>query len=53
MKIFPAIDLRNGKCVRLTKGEFETEKIYNENPIHQAEIFNELGFKNLNEILKT
>ncbi|MDA9090351.1 1-(5-phosphoribosyl)-5-[(5-phosphoribosylamino)methylideneamino]imidazole-4-carboxamide isomerase [Pelagibacteraceae bacterium] len=50
MKIFPAIDLRNGKCVRLTKGEFETEKIYNENPIHQAAIFNELGFKNLHII---
>lgn len=45
MNIFPAIDLRNQKCVRLTKGEFSSEKIYNENPIRQAEIFFESGLK--------
>ena len=47
MKIFPSIDLKNGKCVRLTKGEFKSQKIYNENPIDQAEIFNQAGFKYL------
>jgi len=47
MKIFPAIDLKNGKCVRLTKGDFKSAKIYNENPIAQAEIFNKVGFKYL------
>ena len=47
MKIFPAIDIKNGKCVRLTKGKFESEKIYNENPLNQAEIFKEAGFKSL------
>ena len=47
MKIFPAIDLKNGKCVRLTKGDFKSEKIYNENPIGQAEIFSNAGFKYL------
>jgi len=50
MKIFPAIDLKNGKCVRLTKGKFESEKIYNENPIDQAEIFNNAGFNHLHII---
>ena len=50
MKIFPAIDLKNGKCVRLTKGDFKSVKIYNENPIHQAEIFSDAGFKYLHII---
>jgi phosphoribosylformimino-5-aminoimidazole carboxamide ribotide isomerase len=50
MKIFPAIDLKNGKCVRLTKGDFKSEKIYNENPIEQAEIFSNAGFKYLHII---
>ena len=47
MKIVPAIDLKNGKCVRLTKGDFKSEKIYNENPIDQAEIFSNESFKYL------
>jgi len=50
MKILPAIDLKNGKCVRLTRGDFKSEKIYNENPIDQAEIFSGAGFKYLNII---
>jgi len=50
MKIFPAIDLKNGKCVRLTKGDFKSEKIYNENPINQAEIFSNAGFEYLHII---
>ena len=47
MNIFPAIDLKNQKCVRLTKGEFSSAKIYNEDPIRQAEIFFENEFKYL------
>ncbi len=50
MKIFPAIDIKDGKCVRLTKGDFKSEKIYNENPINQAEIFSNSGFKYLHII---
>ena len=50
MNIFPAIDLRNQKCVRLTKGEFSSEKIYNEDPIRQAEIFFKNGLKYLHII---
>ncbi len=45
MNIFPAIDLRNQKCVRLTRGVFSSEKIYNQDPIRQAEIFFENGLK--------
>ena len=45
MNIFPAIDLRNQKCVRLTKGKFSSEKVYNEDPIPQAEIFYKNGLK--------
>ena len=47
MIILPAIDLKKGKCVRLTKGEFKSERIYNEDPINQAEIFYEAGLNNL------
>jgi phosphoribosylformimino-5-aminoimidazole carboxamide ribotide isomerase len=47
MIILPAIDLKKGKCVRLTKGEFKSEKIYNDDPINQAEIFYEAGLNNL------
>ncbi len=36
MKIFPAIDIRNGKCVRLVKGCFEQETIYADNPVDMA-----------------
>ena len=50
MKIFPAIDLKNGKCVRLTKGDFKSSKIYNINPVEQAEIFSNAGFKYLHVI---
>ncbi len=45
MKIFPAIDLKNGKCVRLLKGDFSQTTIYNENPLAQAQEFIDNGFK--------
>lgn len=44
MIIFPAIDLRDGKCVRLTKGDFATTKVYNDNPLVMLEQFKECGF---------
>ena len=50
MKILPAIDLKNGKCVRLTKGDFKSVKVYNENPVNQAETFSNAGFKYLHII---
>lgn len=45
--IIPAIDLKNGKCVRLTKGKLGTSKIYNEDPVEQAKIFESLGCKKI------
>ena len=36
MRIIPAIDIINGKCVRLTKGAYETEKVYHDNPLEVA-----------------
>lgn len=47
MRIIPAIDIINGKCVRLTKGDYDTKKIYNENPLEMAQIFQDYGFKYL------
>lgn len=43
MIVYPAIDLRDGKCVRLTKGDFATTKIYNDNPILMLEEFAKYG----------
>lgn len=47
MKIIPAIDLIDGKCVRLTKGDYATKKIYNENPLEVAKSFEDHGIKHL------
>jgi|TARA_B110000914_G_scaffold26779_1_gene19975 phosphoribosylformimino-5-aminoimidazole carboxamide ribotide isomerase len=47
MKIFPAIDIKDGKCVRLTRGDFDKLKIYNEDPIEQIQDFLKNGFKNI------
>lgn len=47
MKIIPAIDLIDGKCVRLTKGDFETKKVYNENPLEVAKSFEDAGVQYL------
>jgi phosphoribosylformimino-5-aminoimidazole carboxamide ribotide isomerase len=47
MKIFPAIDLKTGKCVRLQKGEMNNATIFNDNPLSQAFEFANLGFKYL------
>lgn len=43
MKIIPAIDIIDGKCVRLSKGDYSTKKIYNENPLEIAKEFEEYG----------
>ncbi|MBC7523294.1 MAG: 1-(5-phosphoribosyl)-5-[(5-phosphoribosylamino)methylideneamino]imidazole-4-carboxamide isomerase [Flavobacterium sp.] len=39
MRIIPTIDIINGKCVRLSKGDYATQKIYNENPLEVAKYF--------------
>ncbi|MCF2874247.1 MULTISPECIES: 1-(5-phosphoribosyl)-5-[(5-phosphoribosylamino)methylideneamino]imidazole-4-carboxamide isomerase [unclassified Tenacibaculum] len=47
MRIIPAIDIIEGKCVRLTKGDYSTKKIYNENPLEVAKEFEDNGIKYL------
>ena len=47
MIIFPAIDIKGGKCVRLLKGDFENLTEYKNSPFDQANIFSKIGFKNL------
>ena len=43
MRIIPAIDIIDGKCVRLSKGDYNTKKIYNENPLEVAKAFEDHG----------
>lgn len=45
MKIIPAIDLIDGICVRLSKGDYDTKKIYNENPVEVAKEFEDYGIQ--------
>ena len=47
MKIFPAIDIKDKKCVRLVKGEFDNKTEYKMSPIEQAGKYKDHGFKNL------
>jgi len=47
MKIFPAIDIKGKKCVRLIKGDFDKKTEYETSPIDQAKKYKEHGFKNL------
>jgi phosphoribosylformimino-5-aminoimidazole carboxamide ribotide isomerase len=47
VKIFPAIDLKENKCVRLSKGEDNTSVVFNENPVEQAKYFEDQGCKRL------
>ena len=50
MKIFPAIDIKDKKCVRLIKGDFENKTEYKASPIDQAAKYKDHGFKNLHII---
>ena len=47
MRIIPAIDLIDGKCVRLTKGDYATRKVYNEDPLEVALAFEDAGLRYL------
>jgi phosphoribosylformimino-5-aminoimidazole carboxamide ribotide isomerase len=50
MRIIPAIDIIEGKCVRLTKGDYSTKKIYNENPLEVAKEFEAAGIEYLHVV---
>jgi len=47
MIIFPAIDIKDGKCVRLIKGDFNQITAYEKSPFDQANVYSENGFKNI------
>ena len=50
MKIIPAIDLKDNKCVRLTKGKEELLTVYNDDPIEQAKYFESVGIERIHII---
>lgn len=47
MKIIPAIDIIDGKCVRLSQGDYNQKKVYNENPLEVAKSFEGAGIRHL------
>lgn len=47
IEIIPAIDLIEGKCVRLSQGDYAQKKVYNENPVEVAKMFEDAGIKRL------
>lgn len=50
IELIPAIDIIDGKCVRLTKGDYTQKKVYNEDPIEVAEKFQDMGFTRLHVV---
>lgn|SRR6185312_3950302 len=50
MEIIPAVDIIDGKCVRLTKGDFEKKVIYNDDPLEVAKSFEAIGIKRLHMV---
>ncbi|MEM9685552.1 MAG: 1-(5-phosphoribosyl)-5-[(5-phosphoribosylamino)methylideneamino]imidazole-4-carboxamide isomerase [Bacteroidota bacterium] len=47
MRIIPAIDIIEGKCVRLSKGDYTTKKVYNQNPVEVARQFEDSGIQHV------
>ena len=47
IEIIPAIDIIDGKCVRLSQGDYDQKKVYNENPSEVAKMFEDVGIKRL------
>ena len=45
MILYPAIDLKGGKCVRLVRGDMDTAQIFNDDPVAQAVAFQATGFR--------
>jgi len=50
ISVIPAIDILDGKCVRLTKGDFSTGRIYHDDPLELARQFEDAGFKRLHVV---
>lgn len=50
IELIPAIDLIDGKCVRLTQGDYNTKKIYNDDPLEVAKMFEDHGIRRLHMV---
>lgn len=50
IELIPAIDIIDGKCVRLTKGDYGQKKVYNDDPVAQAKEYEKLGMKRLHVV---
>ena len=50
IELIPAIDIIDGKCVRLTQGDYATKKIYNEDPLEVAKMFEGNGIRRLHVV---
>ena len=50
IELIPAIDIIDGKCVRLTTGDYDQKTVYNENPVEVAKEFERIGFKRLHVV---
>ena len=50
IELIPAIDIIDGKCVRLTQGDYDSKKVYNEDPLEIAKIFEGCGLKRLHVV---
>ena len=50
IELIPAIDLIDGKCVRLTRGDYDSKKIYNEDPLEVAKMFEDYGIRRLHVV---
>ena len=50
IELIPAIDIIDGKCVRLTQGDYETKKVYHDDPLEIAKVFEDCGLKRLHVV---
>ena len=50
IELIPAIDIMDGKCVRLTQGDYDSKKVYNEDPLEIAKMFEDCGLKRLHVV---
>ena len=51
IELIPAIDIIDGKCVRLTQGDYATKKVYNEDPLEVAKMFEGNGIRRLHVVI--
>ena len=53
IEIIPAIDIIEGKCVRLTRGDYDTKRVYNEDPLEVAQAMESAGCRRLHLVTLT